>query len=155
MASQPAHPELGPARTFFAFMEAVLASDLTPTQRLVLIVHAKHADADDDRLTNSYPSEDTLAAETGLSKKTIYTARKALAEMGWLIQTHSGRGGSSKLANAYDLAVPFSNRSHDGLQTVMVSRQTVNEGKSNRSHDGTSTPVLSAPRLRCSGLDCG
>ena len=35
----------GPAKTFFAYMEAVLASDLTSTQRLVLLVQAKHADA--------------------------------------------------------------------------------------------------------------
>lgn len=33
--------DLGPAKTFFAYMGAVTASDLTPAQRLVLLVQAK------------------------------------------------------------------------------------------------------------------
>ena len=98
--------DLGPAKTFFAYMDAVLASDLTSSQRMILLVQAKHADAHEGELTNSYPSEETLAEQTGLNRKTIQRARKSLVELGWLIQTHSGRGGSSKWSNAYDLAVP-------------------------------------------------
>ncbi len=116
--------DLGPSKTFFAYMAAVMASDLTPSQRLILIVQAKHADACDGELTNSYPSEDTLARETGLSKDTIQRARKVLVEKGWLIQTHSGRGGSSKKSNEYDLAVPDSKPHGAALQSRMVPSQS-------------------------------
>jgi hypothetical protein len=98
--------DLGPARTFFQFMDVVMASDLTSTQKWLLIAQARHADTHGGELTNSYPSEGTLARKTGLSKDTIQRARKTLVEKGWLVQTHSGRGGSSKLANSFDLAVP-------------------------------------------------
>jgi len=130
--------DLGPAKTFLQFMEAVLASDLTSSQRLVLIVQAKHADAHNDELTGSFPSEETLAKETDLSTKTIERTRKALVELGWLVQTHSGRGGSSKLANTYDLRIPGSTRHSVALQTDMVSQ-------TNRHSVGTSTPS-STPR---------
>ena len=156
-------PAEGPAKTFFAYMEAVLASDLTPTQRLVLLVQAKHADAFDGELANSFPSEEKLCRETGLGNKAVYNARKALVELGWLIQTHSGRGGSSKQSNSYDLAVPDepnlsvsseemgsgSNRHYDGLQTVPESRQTVPESRSNRPRDVTSTPSSTPGSTPC------
>lgn len=141
--------DLGRAKTFFAYMEAIMASDLTPTQRLVLIVQAKHADAWDGELTNSYPSEDTLARETGLNRKTIYRTRKSLVELGWLDQTHSGRGGSSKLANSYDLYIPGeliarledaeSKRHSVPLQSDIESRQSDIESQAKRHSVATST----------------
>lgn len=150
--------DLGPAKTFFAFMEAVLASDLTPSQRLVLLVQAKHADAHDDSLTNSFPSEETLAGATGLNRKTIQRTRKSLVEQGWLVQTHSGRGGSSKWANAYDLYIPDddlarlaaarSKRQGVSLQSDTVSRQSDIESQAKRHSVSTSTPSstpISAP----------
>jgi hypothetical protein len=142
--------DLGPAKTFFAYMEAVMASDLTPTQRLVLLVQAKHADAHEGTLTNSFPSEETLAVETGLNRKTIQRTRKSLVEDGWLDQTHCGRGGSSKLANSYDLYIPDeliarledaeSKRHSVSLQSDIESRQSDIESQSKRHSVSTSIP---------------
>jgi len=134
--------DLGPARTFFQFMDAVMASDLTPNQRLILIAQAKHADTQDGMLRDSYPSEATLARETGLNRKTLQRERPKLVELGWLTQTHSGRGGSSKLSNSYDLAVPDgadSKRHGDALQSDMVSSQSDTVSRSKRHAVATST----------------
>jgi hypothetical protein len=137
--------DLGPARTFFQFMDAVMASDLTPNQRLILIAQAKHADTHDGVLRDSYPSEATLARETGLSKDTIQRARKVLQELGWLTQTHNGRGGSSKLANSYDLAIPDS-KPHDA---VLQSRSQPSQSRMvprSKPHGAATSTSSSAPR---------
>jgi hypothetical protein len=138
--------DLGPAKTFFAYMEAVMASDLKPTHRLVLLVQAKHADAWDGELTNSFPSEKTLARETGTSVDTIQRARKALEAKGWLVKTHSGRGGSSKLSNAYDLAIPdgaISKPQDAALQSRKLPLQSRNDTQSKPQDAVTSTPSSS------------
>jgi hypothetical protein len=146
--------DLGPAKTFFAYMDAVMASGLTPNQRLILIAQAKHADTHGGELTNSYPSEETLARETGLSKDTIQRTRKTLTELGWLVQTHSGRGGSSKLANSYDLAVPYDGgcqsdalaKPHDAvLQSRMMPGQSRTESRS-KPHGAATSTCSSTPR---------
>jgi hypothetical protein len=146
--------DLGPAKTFFAYMEAVLASDLKPNQRLVLLVQAKHADAHDGTLTNSFPSQETMVAETGLCKKTVHTVRKQLVELGWLDQTHSGRGGNSNLSNAYDLYIPGElidrldaepKRNGYALQSVNQGGQSVNDDQAKRTSYATSTPSSTPP----------
>lgn len=149
--------ELGPAKTFFRYLNAALASDLSTAQRMVFIAQAKHASAKHGRLCNSFPTEATVARETGLTTKTVERARKVLTDKGWLIQTQSGRGGSSTKANEYDLcipgeatsirhdvgltaAVPEANRQDVGLQTDTVSDCKPTESLiANRHNVGTST----------------
>jgi Helix-turn-helix domain len=87
----------------FVYNEAVFASDLSPSQRLLLIVIRKHAHDGE-----CYASLPTLTKETGLSRDTIIRETKKLVTFGWLVKTQEGKGSKSRMSNAYRTALPTS-----------------------------------------------
>lgn len=62
--------------------------DTTPTQRLVLLALADHADGDNE----TWPSIDLLMAKTGLSKATIYRALSDLTKEGVIREAEAVKG---------------------------------------------------------------
>jgi Helix-turn-helix domain len=122
--------------TFFRYMDAVMASDLKPTERLVTLVIAKHTDSKTGR--DCHAKVETLAKEAGLGHATIERITPVLVKKGWLIQAHSGRGGSSKLANAYDLSIPIPHG--EVLQTLTDESQSLIDGISIPHGEVTSVP---------------
>lgn len=137
---------LGAAEVFFTYLKALLESDLTPTQRWVATVIAKHANGG----YNSFAKVETLARETGFSKDTIIEATKVLVREKWLKQTYWGQGRSSKLANCYDLTLPEDSetRNFDGSKSespTLQSRNDRSQSRNDRSSKSES-PTTSVPR---------
>ena len=72
------------APTFFGFfriLRAVRESDLTPTERLILLVVASHAD---NSTGEAWPGIPRIAAESGFTTRTVERALASLAKRGWL-----------------------------------------------------------------------
>lgn len=66
----------------------------TPGQSLVLLCLRSHADAQGI----SWPSQDTIAAETGMQRSGVRKALSALVEMGIIQQLSPGSQGSGNSA---------------------------------------------------------
>ncbi|MGP9804051.1 helix-turn-helix domain-containing protein [Paracoccus sp. NSM] len=80
-----------------AHIEAVFRSDLPPTQRLVMLALADHADR---RTGQCFVSIERLERRTGLAERTIQNSIRALCAAGHLtLETRGGRGR----ANAYSV----------------------------------------------------
>src|SRR4051794_35373875 len=70
------------------YVDAIWASDLRPSQRLVLLALARFMGLDD--LANAYPGPARLARETGLGQSTVKQMLVDLQNLGWITQTHNG-----------------------------------------------------------------
>ena len=79
-----------------ATLWAWTANVSTAPERLVLLALAKHADEDG----GAYPSADTLAEETKLNRKTVFSAIASLCDAGLVARTH--RPGQGR-RNQYEL----------------------------------------------------
>jgi DNA-binding MarR family transcriptional regulator len=84
---------------FFGTVHAIRASArLTSTERLVLLVLASHAN---NRTGEAWPSMPTLAAECGLTTRTIERVIAALVAAGWVARIEWRiREGRTDLARA-------------------------------------------------------
>lgn len=89
------------------------------SERLVLLALAKH-DSDDDELP--YPSAETIAKETRLNRKTVFSAIASLCEAGFIVR--SAKTGQGR-RNQYELNF---NRTENG---------TMNAPKTERTEIGT------------------
>ena len=76
--------------------------ELKPTDRLVALVLSFYMDK--DTLEGARPGPARLAAETGLSPRTVKLSMQSLVKAGWIVQTSKGgtrKGGSEKIASTY------------------------------------------------------
>lgn len=144
----------------FTWRSAICDSGLPPTTRHVALTVSLHMN---ERGGSCYPTLDQLADETGLSRSTVQTHRKALEDAGWLILTERGtstKGRHGQRANAYEAAtpiryrqetpdpegqVPADDKSGTGSPEVRY-RETVPQGDIEGDSKGDiSTSVASAP----------
>ncbi|WP_420914033.1 helix-turn-helix domain-containing protein [Arsenicicoccus dermatophilus] len=67
------------------YINAVCSPDngLTPSERLVLICHATHVN---NATGETFVSSETVAAETGVTDRTVRKARRMARESGWLTE---------------------------------------------------------------------
>lgn len=87
---------------------AIRESGLRPSARHVALTLALRM----DEKGVCWPSLDTLAAETGLSEKTVRLRRDDLVEAGWLVvERHRGRRGRSENVSVYRATFPSEIRS--------------------------------------------
>jgi hypothetical protein len=124
-------------------MSAVLAlpGDLiTPSQRLVLISLANHANKEG---RNSYPARSTVADETGLSERTVSRAVARLRAMGLIgVARYPGRDSDGAYLGSfvYDIYIP-------GLSTG--GKRTPRQGvPTPRQRGGQDVPVTEEPKKR-------
>lgn len=91
--------------SLIAWRDAVLSSQgpQEPSSRLVACALAKHADAGGGRV---FPSERTLAAETGLSRKTVRHHLRLLEAAGWVAVRAGAGGGQGWRRHSYVLQQP-------------------------------------------------
>lgn len=109
--------------------------ELSSSERLVAIMIMSHAGPGGQR---SHPGAKLLAAETGLSEKTVRAAAKKLEEKKWLVLTYSGKGGNRSKANEYALNIPTGNL------TGLEDSPTGNQGSPTGNPDvptGTDYPT--------------
>lgn len=105
-------PESGSHTKRRAWTRRVLGSDLTPTQRNVLIALATFANDRDG--TNAHPGEAQLAAMCGLTTRAVRTALRKGRETGLIARTGAGNDLTKhadvyRLAYATGTAVPVNN----------------------------------------------
>jgi hypothetical protein len=86
--------------TVIAWRDAVVASDLPASSRLVLLVLSTHMNAAGG---SCHPGTRRLAQESGLSRNTVLDALKACIDDGWL-EVEPGIG---RRTNAYTAALPL------------------------------------------------
>ena len=129
--------------------DAVVASDLTPMERLVMLVLAKRCDDDPPRIPARFsPSLTRLQSETGLSRSSLAKQLSNLEAAGWIVRTRPGRAEQlrDKARTAYALHVPRTSAG-DGLVHERDEASPRGDGAS-PPHDRTSPrDVLS---LSCS-----
>jgi hypothetical protein len=82
----------------------LMASSMTPAQKIVGERLSKHADWDSGE--RAHPGRELLAAEIGMSTDTVDRALKALCAAGWITRTVLS-GGRRGYADAYALADPL------------------------------------------------
>lgn len=87
-------------------MQAAQEARLTTTPRLVLMVLAVHHN---DRTGDCTPSVETLAAETGLSRRAVQISTAALAAAGLITINRRSRHGI-QTSNQHDLFGPAKGR---------------------------------------------
>lgn len=88
----------------YELLRTLRRTNLTPTERAVLLTQYSYADKDG---TNSRPSEETLAEDLAVSDRTIRTARKSLKSKGWLVEVQRGRNrGAMMSASVYEIVIP-------------------------------------------------
>ena len=66
----------------------VMRSDLSPSQRLVFVVYAMHANSTHGE---SWPGVATVCAETGLGERTVQKCKKDLVRLKWMRPTRKQR----------------------------------------------------------------
>lgn len=114
--SDTATPDPLAAGDMFAYLRLIRDADLTSPARLVLHVMAGYADADGG---NVRPTVATLAADTGLSERTVKKATRELRAAGWLdVQSAGGCFDGKNRATLYRLAVGAARPSTDGVHQV-------------------------------------
>jgi hypothetical protein len=101
------------------FRDAVWASDLPPSARLLLLAMSRHCTFETG--SDCRPGVTRLMADTGLSKRTILRLWDELTEdpdagkPGWLRLLHKGSSKPVRLASVYKLVIP------NGVTTTPVT----------------------------------
>lgn len=111
--------------TRFGWERAVKASDMPPTRKLVLLTLATHS----NKGGKAWPSQARLAAECGVTDRTIRGHLAAAVEDGWLERTRKGQ----KVGRA-----PEKTQTSEYL--LRIPNRNVASG-SNESPTGTDVPV--------------
>ncbi|MFJ4105928.1 hypothetical protein [Oerskovia enterophila] len=95
-----AHHPIDSARRMYAWRDAIWASDLTATEKLVALTYADHASSGTLRV---WVSPERLRQRTSLKRTSTTGALRRLAAAGWLKVTTPGSTG---VATRYALTIP-------------------------------------------------
>lgn len=94
-------------KPFFSWRQAVLDTDLEANTKLVLLVLSTFMN---DHGTGCYPSMDTIAAKSGLSKRSVITHIQNAVEAGFIVVKQHGFKGREWRTNDYRIAFPKAER---------------------------------------------
>jgi len=92
-------------------------TDLTAAQKFVLLIMANYAN---DEGQNVYPSHDTIARQTSMTRRTVVTVVKQLADLGYI--TLEGKRGNRQ--NVYSLNTSKINQMCNGFTPEADSCET-------------------------------
>lgn len=107
------------------------------SERLVLLALAKHADEDG----SSFPSADTLAEETRLNRKTVFSALTSLCEGGLIVRScRSGQGRR----NQYELRI---DSTENGTYQKRNDPKTERSSSQKRDFESTENGTSNVPNL--------
>lgn len=107
------------------------------SERLVLLALAKHADEDG----SSFPSADTLAEETRLNRKTVFSALTSLCEGGLIVRScRSGQGRR----NQYELRL---DSTENGTYQKRNVPKTERSSSQKRDFESTENGTSNVPNL--------
>jgi DNA-binding MurR/RpiR family transcriptional regulator len=96
----------------FDYQRAIMASNLTPSERLVAIVIGSHVNWKNQEA--AFPSVATICKESGLSNATVHRAKQSLVSQGYLVsQRHFNK------SNTYLVMIPEALTMREGSLTVI------------------------------------
>jgi DNA-binding MarR family transcriptional regulator len=99
------HAKFSDSQRHYQTLRAIAASDLTPTERLVLVMVETHVTYKDRNTGKCCPSLATLADATGLDRRSVYRVTGRLEEIGWLEITRRIPDGD-QTSNVYRVTPP-------------------------------------------------
>lgn len=122
---------------------AWVAEVSSSSERLVLLALAKHAADDGD----SYPSVETLAEETKLNRKTVFSAIASLCDAGFVVRTV--RSGSRGRRNYYELCLDRTENgsTENGTTQIRNDPKTERTSSQKRYFECTENGTLKVPKL--------
>lgn len=106
-------------KPFYEWRAAVLASDLQPTTRFVLLTLGCHMNEFGE---SCFPSVETLVSESGLSRAAVLKHLGIAKDTGWIICEKHGYRNSKWARNDYRISYPEGVHQVD-LETEMVVHQ--------------------------------
>ncbi|MFJ2297399.1 hypothetical protein [Oerskovia paurometabola] len=95
-----AHHPINSARRMYAWRDAIWASDLSTTEKIVALAYADHASSGTLRV---WVAAERLQQRTGLKRTSSAGAVRRLRELGWLTTTIPGTTGAT---TRYALTIP-------------------------------------------------
>lgn len=87
----------------FTWQSAVLKSDLTASEKLVLLVVGTFMNMHGD---GAFPSYSQVASSSSLSRRKVIEAIGRAEELGWLRKVHRARDNGSSTSNEYAVSFP-------------------------------------------------
>lgn len=90
-------------KPFYEWRGAVLASDLQPTTRFVLLTLGCHMN---DQGESCFPSIETLVSESGLSRAAVIKHLGIAKDLGWIVCEKHGYRNSKWARNDYRISYP-------------------------------------------------
>jgi len=88
----------------FTWQSAVLKSDLTASEKLVLLVVGTFMNMHGD---GAFPSYSQIASSSSLSRRKVIEAIGRAEELGWLRKVHRSRDNGSSTSNEYAVSFPI------------------------------------------------
>lgn len=135
-------------RPLYSWRAAICASDLAPVARHVALTLSLHMSEVGD---SCFPSQQTLAHETGLCERAIRTHLRALENAGWLVMVRRGgrSGDGHTWSSSYEATI--ANRK---LMPVDSQSQPESEAPQPAYDDmSTGTPIPPRTSLRTSVVE--
>lgn len=124
-------------KPFFEWRAAVLASDLKPTTRFVLLTLGCHMN---DLGESCFPSVETLAQESGLGRSAIIKHLGIAKDLGWIVCQKHGYKDGKWARNEYCISYPMVVHQVDHNREMVVHQ--VDENREMVVHQvDTSTTV--------------
>lgn len=139
----------------FTWRSALCESDLPPTTRHVLLTLSLHMN---ERGGSCFPSSRILAAETGLTRRTVESHLRKAVALGWIEKAPQSRRSDGTFTPAqYRAMRPGERASHGPGETDALPGETddIDQGKEiphrtsvqrGRQKQGVNTPPKSPPR---------
>ena len=87
----------------YRWLDAVVESDLESSTRFVLWVISRHMDKNGD---DCYPSQERLARETGMARRSVWTHIQKAVAKGWLKVSERGLKGQAWKTHQYEMHYP-------------------------------------------------
>ncbi len=122
-------------RPFFSWRQAVLDAQLEPNTKLVLLVLSTFMN---DHGTGCYPSMETIAVKSGLSKRSVITHVQKAVVAGFIVVKSHGFAGQQWRTNDYRIAFPKAER---GAPVAPASRKKGGEAIAPRQTQKVVKPL--------------
>lgn len=137
----------------FTWRGAIVESSLTSTQRLVALALSLHMN---ERGGSCFPTQDTLASETALSRRAVIQALRDLEDAGWLGRVPGGgrKPGGNGRATEYTATIPTVQQVHPiPERTVHLTTKNSAAGAHQDVIEGDIEPSAAKAAAQPSGGD--
>ena len=121
--------------------EVMATPTLPPMTRFVLLALATYMDGGG---RGAFPSQETLATDTGLTSRTVRKHLGIGERVGWIVKVRQGRhvGRGASYSNMYDAAIPAVDTSSQEEDSSTAGGSDCSQEESERVAGGTGVPPI-------------